>query len=165
MRGHLYSQDKKMVRDRRFRVLLYSTGAVKKKRVSWVLRREVCTWFCLATCTHNRNEGKKKEDGRHSKETCLKTEKSCKARATQPHTGHLKTDSRGSQAEAQTAINTQTTLPSWPPTTPSHPWPPILPPPPNLQFSPDTGNTGNEIEKGFLATVFYTRVVPLQAIK
>lgn len=38
--------------------MLYSTGAVNKQRVSWVLRREVCSWFCLATCTQDRNEGR-----------------------------------------------------------------------------------------------------------
>lgn len=35
--------------------MLYSAGAAN--RVSWVLRREVCSWLYLATCTPNRNEG------------------------------------------------------------------------------------------------------------
>lgn len=35
--------------------MLNSSGAAN--RVSWVLRREVCPWFYLATCTPNRNEG------------------------------------------------------------------------------------------------------------
>lgn len=33
------------------------TRAVRKERVSWVLRREVCTWFGFATCTQTTNEG------------------------------------------------------------------------------------------------------------
>lgn len=88
----------------------YSTGAVKRERVSWVLRREVCTWFCFATCTRNRNEGNTKS----GKTDVIPREKHTsenggKGAASQPHTtthGPAQTDSRGSRAVAHAGIGT-----------------------------------------------------------
>lgn len=73
-----------------------STGAVKKERVSWVLRREVCTWFCFATCTHNRDEGNT-NSGRMDiipRKYMSENRKGCTS-ATQPHTGQLKQTAGG----------------------------------------------------------------------
>lgn len=81
--------------------MLYSTGAVEKKRVSWVLRREVCTWFCFATCTHNRNEGKHRVGGRWTsfqENTCLKNRKKAASQPWQPHTGQLKQTAGGAES-------------------------------------------------------------------
>lgn len=75
--------------------MLYSTGAVKKDRVSWVLRREVCTWFVLQ---HALIRGMRatQSQGRWTSfrgNACLKTEKA----ASQPHkhTGQLKQTAGG----------------------------------------------------------------------
>lgn len=106
-RGHYTVKTVKKKKD--FGMMLYSTGAVEKKRVSWVLRREVCTWFCFATCTHNRNEGKHRVGGRWTsfqENTCLKKQKKgCKPAMTTTHRP-AQTDSRGSRVTAGTGRKT-----------------------------------------------------------
>lgn len=68
----------------------------KKKRVSWVLRREVCTWVCFATCTQNKNEGNTYSGQvdvipwKHTSEN----RKGCKT-ATQPHACQLRQTAGG----------------------------------------------------------------------
>lgn len=101
--------------------MLDFTGAVRKDRVSWVLRWEVCTWFCFATCTHDRNEGNTKSE----KMDFIPRKHVWKQERLQ--VGHrtthrpAQTDSRGSRALAETGIQTCVQwqcllLNSWPPT-------------------------------------------------
>lgn len=128
--------------------MLYSTGAVRKERVSWVLRREVCTWFCFATsCTHTGNEGNTKS-GRMDvipRKHMSVNRKGCK----QPHTGQLRQTAGGAVAADDSGIKCNL-LYLTPDLLPSHsPRDTTLPP--NTQLFQNTKlkstSTGNVIEK------------------
>lgn len=73
------------------------TGAVRKERVSWVLRREVCTWFGFATCTQTTNEGNTKSGEKMvviPRKRMSENRGGCKP-ATQPHTGQFRRTAGG----------------------------------------------------------------------